>query len=394
MKSIAMLKLKVENPPECLERIAGYVRRGRNAGLENWLLRHRGLPETEKQSDPTVAKRPKGFIGPMELKTDKHPSTKIYHSITTAVPEVSCDVCALLSAEVWSNLNAKLDWRRQDGESSAIRRRRDAILKYEDRPPWFTKNDIPVLNKNSTVEFGNELHLTISNLVRGEEPLRVKLSLKGVPPKLKTLIRRVIAGELKFSDSSIRQKPSGEWYWFWPIKMESRVVLNADVIATLTPVFAKSEEKQSDWPFVVTHPEGKWYIGDGRYLEAQTKRLIGLRKMVGYRYRQGLAKGHGRSKMDTAISHRSTQLRNIRDEFRRRTVLDTIRQCERYNCGTLIYREPTGPAKTKCWFECKGLEFDWTSFLTDLKNSAAKRGINVVVKKLKIKEVLGKDIAA
>ena len=73
----------------------------------------------------------------------------------------------------------------------------------------------------------------------------------------------------------------------------------------------------------------------------------------------------------------------------RRLVNDIVRQCERHQAGTLVYREPTGPAKRKCWFERNELEFDWTRFLVDLKNSAARRGVTVKVEKLKYAEVKG-----
>lgn len=386
MKSITMLKLKVVNPPEDLERIAKIIRRGRNIGLEDWLLRQRGKPESDKQAKGVQTRKP----GAKPI----HPSTKIYHAITEGIPEVSGSVCAKLSSEVWSNLSAKIDWRRRAGEEGKPRKRSDAIIDYEDRPPWFTSLDIPALNRLTDVEFGDSLSITISNLMRGEEPLRLELSLKGLPPKLKKLIRRVIAGELKHSDASLRCK-EGVWTLFWPVQQEPRVVLSAEAQAVLAPQIAEPDSRQSDRPFQMTLASGgHWYVGDGRYLLAQTDRLIGLRKMVGYRYRNGSAKGHGRQKADAAVIKRNRQLRNVRDEFRRRAVCDVVRQCERHGCGTLVYREPTGPAKTKCWFERNRLEFDWTRFLTDLKNSCARRGIKVVVEKLKIGEVLGNDEAA
>jgi len=397
MKSIAMLKLKIVEPPvEQLTELAEMIRKTRNIGLEDWLLRQRGKPESAVQS--ALSTRRKNVATEKPEPKQKHPSTKIYNAMAAAKTGVIPDVIARLSADVWSNLNAKLDWRRRAGDEAAKpRKRADAIVDYEDRPPWFTSLDIPVLNKHAHVEFGDDLTLTVRRLAYREDlaELHVKFSLKGFPRRLKALIRRVLAGELKLSDSSIRQKPSGDWYWYWPIQMESSVTVDDTRSAVLAPQFMAEEGKQTDRPFAMVFPENnRWYIGEGRYLHSQTMRLTGLRKMVGYRYRNGLAKGHGRKKMDSAVSKRNTQLRNIRDEFRRKTVSDAVKQCERHQCGLLIYREPTGPAKSKCWFESNGLEFDWTAFLTDLKNSCARRGIKVKVEKLKIGEVIKKGDAA
>lgn len=379
MKSIVMLKLKIEHAPhDELLRLAALMRRGRNVAVENWLLRQRGLPENAKQAAPSS-----------RSGNTKHPSTKLYHAITTGVPEISPDVCAKLAADVWTNLNAKIDWRRRVGEDARPRRRMDAIIDYEDRPPWYTGDEIPVLNKNAYVQFEDELYVVVSSPVRGtEEDLVLRLSLKGVPASIKLLIRRVIAKELKFSDSAIRLK-GDKWLWFLPIRIETEAS-NRTGRLELSPVIPDAtSDRQGDRPFRTDAPDGrKWYVGDGRYLVAQTSRLLGLKKMIGYRYRHGLAKGHGRAKVDRAQIIRSQQLRNVRDEFRRKTVSDIVKQALRHECGTIVYHEPTGPTKTKCWFESVGLEFDWTAFKGDLVNSAARRGIKVETKKLKIAEVL------
>jgi hypothetical protein len=380
MKSIVMLKLKIEHAPhDELTALAALMRRGRNVAIENWLLRERGLPENPKQSAPS----PRGGAA-------KHPSTKLYHAITSGAPNINPSVAAKLAAEAWSNLNAKVDWRRRAGEEGKPRRRMDAILDYEDRAPWYTGDDIPVLNKHAYVLFEEELHLVVSRLTRDatDEDLVLKLTIKGLSPSLKLLIRRVLAKELKFSDSSIRLK-GDQWVWFWPIQIETEQSNRHGVLHLWPVVPDATSDRHSDRPFRTDSPDGRsWYVGDGRYLLAQTSRLLGLKKMIGYRYRNGLAKGHGRAKVDRAQVIRSQQLRNIRDEFRRKAISDILKQAHRHECGTIIYHEPTGPTKTKCWFDVVGLEFDWTRFATDLKNSAARRGISVETKKLKIADVL------
>jgi hypothetical protein len=119
---------------------------------------------------------------------------------------------------------------------------------------------------------------------------------------------------------------------------------------------------------------------------AQYARLVGLMKMVGYRYRIGSAKGHGRNKVDAAVHKRRQQLRCIVDEVRTKLVRDIIRQCERHQIGSLIYHEPTLPLRSRCWCEKKGVEWDWTHFKSDLRNACSKAGIVLDVKKFSAKE--------
>jgi hypothetical protein len=376
MKSQIMLKLKLVDPPcELLEHVADLCRRGTNAAVEDWLLRERGKPPSEKQQRP--GRKGKGL----------HPSTKLYHAVTAAVPTLSADIATCLANKLWSNLNAKLDWRRRDGKP---RKRMDAILDYEDRPPWNTSDMIPAPNKNVTIQFGDELRLTLRNVMRGEAPLCMDISLKGMPTGKKRIIRECMDGERKLSDSQIVKKQlrngSTAWFFYFCTAQESEP-LDDSVSVTLTPLVNGAASK-TDRPFRVIFPSGGyWNVGDGRYLWAQTKRLDGLAKHVGYRYRNGNGPGHGRKKVDKAVRRRRGQLRNIRDEFRRRCITDIIRQCERQKAGTIVYREPTLPVRTKTWFAAAELEFDWTRFLGDLKNSAARRGITVEKKALKMAEV-------
>lgn len=378
MRAQIMLKLKlVDVPTETLEHVAYLCRRGTNAAVEDWLLRERGKAESPKQAKP-------GRSG-----KSLHPSTKLYHAVTAAVPTLSADIATCLANKLWSNLNAKLDWRRRNGQP---RKRLDAIVDYEDRPPFTNASIIPAPNKNVTISFNDVLVLTVRNVLRKEPPIKLSVSLKGLPTGQKRIIRECMEGDRKLSDSQIVLKTgrngADNWYFYFCTARESKPV-DHEAKVILAPIVVNDGNKQ-DRPFRVLFSEGgHWGVGDGRYLLAQTNRLIGLRKQVGYRYRNGNGTGHGRQKVDKAVRRRTAQLKNVRDEFRRRLINDVIKQCQRHDAGTIVYREPTDPVKTKLWFSKVGLEFDWTRFVGDLKNSAARRGIKVESKKLKMAEVNG-----
>lgn len=381
MKSITVLKLKLEPTDEQDEHLllAGRLcRKARNATLENWLLRQRGLPESEKQAKPSR----KNIGEPLKE------STKLYHAVTAAAPELDTQVASMIANGLDSQLKTKLDWRRQPGkqdggEKPKKLRRSDAILNYDDRPPFFTKMEIPVRSVNAAFTFTEKPELAVT-LLRGQRT-SFTISTSRLKGGHKLFLHELANGIRKLSDSRIVER-DGEWFWHVPFVFESEV--RSDIEATISPV----TDDKNDRPFKLELPcDRKWGIGDGRYLLGQTKRLIELRKQIGWRYQQRNGAGHGRQKIDEAMRKRSLQLANIVSEVRRRAIADTVQQCVRANVGRLIYREPSLPVREKCWFALKGLDWDWTRFIGDLKNSAARQGIEVIVQPLRMKELKSDD---
>lgn len=380
-KSITVLKFKVTDVSPRIIEAALLCREARNVASEDWMLRQRGKPET-----PCQAKRNR-------KGNELTESTKLYHAITSAVPQIGTDVASNIAQQVNSFLGAKVDWRKcsENGNGNGNGKkpkRRDAILVREERSPFYTDMSVPIANKYVTIQFDNSVHVHVSNVMRNgktQMPLDFELSLKGMPAGKKKMLRALTNGDKKLADSKLLER-RGKWYWYIPVTFES-IQLDENRVATLKPVIGERSPRDGFFQLSIPGRPRPWYVGCGGYLLAQTQRLIGLRKQIGWRYRQRMGAGHGRRKVDGAISKRNRQLADIRTEVRRRAIVDIIRQCERAQCGTLEYFEPTNPAKTKCWFAENGLEFDWTRWVTDLKNSCAGRGIVVKVRKLKMAEI-------
>ncbi len=383
MKSITVLKLKLEDDANTILRPIGLAcRKARNAGLENWLLRQRGLPESERQSRRLIAHRDKA------ADTPKSESTKLYHAMRDACPELGVTHVTMLAQALSSQLGAKVDWRRGSNGDGKRMRRRDAILAYEDRPPFFTSLEIPLHNQHTRVTFGVRLTIAIHRPTADQQSVVLDVSLRDMPPGKQRLLREIADGTRKLADSKLIER-DGKWYWHVPLAFETEI--RSDLVAELWPVIGSVRDgKQHDRPFRLELPgrNRPWWIGDGRYLLAQTQRLIGLRKMIGWRYRQRMGAGHGRKKVDVAVSRRREQERNVRTEVLRRAIACTVRQCVDANCGRLIWHEPSLPLRKRCWFNAVGLDWDWTRFGADLKNAAARHGIEVEVKTWKWKEAI------
>jgi|GEM_PF-6827865 len=374
MKSITVLKLKLTDPPAELTEVARLCREARNVASEDWLLRARGRKESAKQAKLNRQGKPLSE------------STKLYHAITTSVPRLGTDVASNIAQQVNSFLAAKVDWRKGVADNGKRPKRKDAILRREERPAFYTDLSVPIANKHTTIVFEDDVQVHVRNIMRNslQISLDFTISLKGVPTGIKRIIHDLARGERKLADSKLLER-RGKWYWYIPVAFETEQ-LDTDRIATLSPVIGKGEIER---PFSLEIPgrSRAWGIGAGRYLISQTLRLVGVRKQIGWRYRQRMGAGHGRKKIDIAVSKRNLQLADIVTEVRRRAIVDVVKQCERHRCGVLEYLEPTNPTKEKCWFEANGLTWNWTRWLDDLKNAAARRGIEVKVRKLRLGDI-------
>lgn len=393
MKSITVLKLKVSSDShEELERIAVVCRKARNAGLEDWLLRQRGKPESAMQAAPST-RRTKRF--PNGEPRPKEEQTKIYHAIRAEAPSIHTSIAPRLAGDVWSNINADLDWRRQPGQSDEDaekserrrkRKRSDAIVNYEDRPPWFTALEIPVPNVTSALACGDQLFVSLRNPL-GEGDIKVELSIRDIPPAWLRILRRVSLGKLRLPDAVIRyHKTKNCWYWKCSFT-ETVDPPKSEVVAHLYATFGNPEKRGRDnfYRLVLPGRSRPWHIGDGRYLRSNVLRLVGIRKMIGLRYRFRKGAGHGRKKVDEAMARRWEQQACIFDEVRRRAIHDIVVACQQHGVGTLIYHEPSLPLRDRTWFGIEGLDWDHTRFASDLSNALAKPSVRVSCAKTKYK---------
>jgi hypothetical protein len=372
MKYRIVMKLKIlDAPVEVLNDVADRCRRARNAATENWLLRQRGFPETEAQG---------------RIRNDKglSESTKLYHAVRAAEPDLDTQIAAAIGREIKSYLSAKVDWRRRDEKQA---RRSDAILEYADRPPFSTATKIPVMCSQTTIHVtAEDISVHVAHFLRGDRGVTLQLSRR-IPSHMRKRLAALATGQLKLADATLLVKDD-QWFLFLPVELQAKP-LDPKKRATLTPQPPCDEGGQSDRPFRLEFPDEPrpWFIGDGRYYLAQCARFEAIIKQIGWRYRQRQGAGHGRKKVDEAKRRRRKQFQDVRAEFRRRLICDVVRQCANRGIGTLIYRDPTGPAKELLWFAQRGCEWDWTRFDVDLKNALARAGITMFKDRLKISEV-------
>lgn len=369
MKNVTAYRFKIDEPPESLKAIAERLRLARNVASMDWMMRQAGLPLHGKQNP------------------DRCESTNIYHSIKEHDIGIDSQVASMLAASINSFVSGKLDWRENE---SGKAKRSDAIKAGNARPPYFTAIEIPVHNKISKLTLEDCYRLSIRPIVN-EQPISLKIATSKLPRRLRLVLASILSGEQRMPCGTLHYRDKGSKpAWYWNISISSEVEpLDSDVEVEVWPTLDGDGERSVDRPFTCVLPGGrKWAVGDGRFFLSQVERLEGAIKSIGHAYRnRRTGAGHGRAKYDANKSRFRAQLANVTAEVRRKCIVDIIDQCKRNNAGTLVYREPTNPAKDKVWFKIKGVEWDWTRFGTDLKNSAARAGIKLKFKKLKIAEI-------
>lgn len=384
LKSVTVLKLKLtDEHNKRLDEIGELCRKARNEGVLDWLLRQHGKPESERQAKRLVSRR-----GAADDKP-KSESTKLYHGIAEKNPQLHTQAVAIMAGAINSQLGAKVDWRRGKTEDGKRPRRRDEILAFAERPPFTTSIEIPLHNKHARVDYGDKLVLVADGILKGMAPLRMEICSQGLPRGYKRLLFELAQETRKLPVSKLVRKEDA---WYWHVPVEFKTERRSEIEAILAPIVTKKGDAPvrgaADRFFALTLPgwDRPWFVGDGRYLLAQTQRLIGLRKRIGKRYRDRQKTGHGRAKIDAMIRRRRRQEADVRAEVRRMAIADVVRQCVKANVGTLHYREPSLPLREKCWFARVGLEFDWTRFGADLANACRRQGIEVIVDRMKMKD--------
>jgi transposase len=164
-------------------------------------------------------------------------------------------------------------------------------------------------------------------------------------------------------------KDGGKWYVY--------------LVYELTPEQSKADPKReavlmmgSDNSLTLSFPDSKpWKIGNDEFLRVQLTRLIGLRKAMEFSTRFGQNRGHGRKRISALQSRNTRQQRHQMKAFRRKAIADIVKACNRKNCGTIVYNEPSIPLRTKSWFANEGIELDWFNFGPDLRYVAERNGL-------------------
>jgi hypothetical protein len=338
----------------------------RNGVMRHWLRWREDNPDWEPgpqtYANGEVKYKKKGGEVTEEVKLD-HPSIssdmqrELYRLGTEIVPNTHAKIVSQISREIQSKLKSRMPYN-HEGKARFFW---DALLKYEVSVPTYRNVAIPALNSETILCYEGATSRKMSLNVQNElEKLSgstclLRLSLRSKKSGKRTsaicrievrqkskghrnLIRRVANGELKLSDSNLVFKRNK---WFFQMTYDMPVKdhhLDTGRVATLELNFADEHK-----PFVLISPEGKkWYLGDQAFqkiYEHYHGRRMTLRSR--YKHASSSTKGHGKGRFYRRLKPYSRAIRDLEDRFTKGVVADIIKRCVRWNCGELVYREPT-----------------------------------------------------
>ncbi len=381
--------MKEKTLHKILDRVGHGCDVARNCMVRDWEIRRRNdgwVPEQaiDKSKKPKFTKHgdpwPKKVLGP---EKDPGPSTLMYRVARDVVPYVNSNLVAQCSQAVASDLCDRMPWD-SDARSVYVFQ---AILAYEQQPPTYRRRQIPVPNNNVKITWDSQCVIDVPMLSKKDDsglPRRAKIALRvsRMGNGKKQMIRDVIDGKLKLSDSTLNFKKN-RWYLHAVIKHEPSETTNLDekVSVTLTP-----NRGDMSHPFAAKFEDYTWQCGFGLQLQAEYRRLEARRRGIRHQSRYGTGRGRGKARFYGILRPMSKRHVNVQDAFCCTLVDDLVKRMIEQRAGTLVYRKPSRYVRDHVWFADRDVPFDWTVLESRLSHRCLREGIKLVVEDLKNEE--------
>jgi len=99
-----------------------------------------------------------------------------------------------------------------------------------------------------------------------------------------------------------------------------------------------------------------------------------------------MGSGHGRQRWARAIKPMSRAVVDMQSRFLKLLSSDVVKLAIREGCGTIHYREPTLPVRTKEWFATQDMPLDWTKLESKIASKAKQKGLRYEKTRIGMKE--------
>ncbi len=334
---------------------------------------------------------------------------ELYHRGTSLAPNLGCSIIAQLRSEVLDRLKTRMPYN-HPGKSEY---RWEGIVNYECARDCYRAISIPAPNSISVIGYEGLISRDVSKgvtarlqkLAQSNAIVRLQLfsresgrenldhvfwiESRQLPRGKKAILRKVVSGEWKHCDSKVVYKRDG-WYFQMTYKQPQKSLqLNPQNVATLV-MNPSSATNPLSIRFVTDRGRTiTWQLGDANVLMAEYKRLETRRMALQTRYKTASSgrKGHGRKRAYRSQKPITRKLNDLQEVFTNYVVASIIKFCTKYDCGTLIYREPSLFLRDFSWFAKNGkITYNWTSLANKLKHKTWINGIELEIRRMGCKE--------
>lgn len=377
---------------------------------------------------------------PGKIKDRVGMSTRLYHLGMNTAPTLHTSLVVESARETLSNLGSKMPYTHPGPEQF----RWEAVLNSAINMPSYTAMTIPVPNVLAGISYEGVARYCLNGKGkpkieksalaclgglsaadcearwrRGEEhppsagaafafPLFssqagrdwghcvCRLNVRKLPPGHKKVLRQIVSGHWKMSDSELVFKPAnpnssmrrgklrekGTWYLHLcyerpPEEVSpdpSKVaVLWANDGSAADPFRIETEREAGDTR------EGPitWKIGRGELFLEVFRRLEQRRRGMREHYTTagGALRGHGRRRVERDIRPITRQVQNFIADATKKIVAEIVRFCLKWDCGVLRWRELSEFARSSSWFAAHKGNWDWTTFQARLSHQLWLHGI-------------------
>lgn len=385
--------------------------RARNAVADHWREWHRKHPRykckqrTDRDGNPKVNQKGEPVMeNPgMPQQLDR----ALYKPVaTSAVPTIAAQIVSACAAQVKDFLLGKTPWNHPAKKQHA--RRYQAILDHQMRLPEYTSVAIPIPSQisaighegrvtpgkspgltkmladtsKSSAVFGFAMHSQKSGRKNRWRNAWVvfRIHVAGLPRGHRRMIRQLATGDLPLGESKLI---NDDGQWFLRLVLDARTTPTMlDDASSLTLIPSPADAAR---PFQITTDGIARWFGFTDWLEERVHHYESRRQRV-RRQTRDKPLGHGQGRLYAKIRPWSRRIEDIKDSWVKQRARDLAKLCIRHGCGTLVYREPSLPLRDLLWFSKHGVQFDWTQWLTALRQVCLKNGIKLVEQQVGVKE--------
>jgi hypothetical protein len=333
----------------------------------------------------------------------------LYHTGCKLAPALACSNVASLRAEVLDRLKSRLPYN-HEGKAEY---RWEGIIKNECARDCYRAIHIPAPNATTVVgyegavsrDISKNLTVRLKKLAQDQAIVRLQLfsresgranldhvfriEVRQLPRGKKAILRRVASGEWKLCDSKVVYKRDGWYYQLTYKQPKNNLNLNKTNVATLVMNHGKANNPLSIRFVTDTGRTLQWQLGDAQVLLAEYNRLQARRSSLQTRYSTAGPgrKGHGRDRAYRSMRPITRKLNDLQEVFTRYVVASILKFCTRFDCGTLVYREPSLFLRDFSWFQKHGkMPYNWTGLLSKIKHKTWLSGIDLEVRRMGCKE--------
>jgi hypothetical protein len=341
---------------------------------------------------------------------------QMYTKGTELAPNVACGIVAQLRTEVVDRLKSRLPYTHTRETGGVCKFRWEGILQNEVARDTYRAIHIPAPNSMTIFSYcgknsrsisknvdariadmsksGCVVRLALFSRESGRENLEhvFRVEAGQLPKGKRAILHRIATQEWKLCDSKLVFKRDA-WYFQLTYKQPQKdLKLDKKNVANLFMCPATRRQ-----PFVIGfQPEQgklcKWDLGDSVVLLAEYQRLIMRRKVIQNRYKNASTgrKGHGKQRAFRPMRPMTRRANDLIDAFTNNVVASIIKFCVRFNCGSVLYREPGLLLRTFSWFEKNTnkvpIPYNWTKLLSKIKHKCWINGIDLEVQRMGIKD--------